>query len=330
MSGTSQNKNRRTRARLRIFKRSIKPPFFKRLSTRLLFTLTMLSALPLIIVGLFMRSITQESISEYTKNQHSLIARRAGNEIKLFLEIPNKLLKTLLETKDIQDMNSFTQSLILNKVITIYQPIFDRIFTIDTLGREISTSDFGPHETAYAHEDFFIQTVQGIDSSSSVKFNKDQEPFIVISHPIKQFGQIKGVLVAEINLKSIWELVDEIEVGESGNAFVVSGIGELIAHPDKIKVFDLDFINDMKQATASSRVFLSPEGVAMLGTFAYIEEFDWVIVIQQPIDEAFEVASTMLYQVFAFVALVIIVANLLAYFSGKENYCTRSRPLSVV
>ena len=325
MSGTYQNKNKRTRARLRIFRRTIRPPFFRRLSTRLLFTLTMLSALPLIIVGLFMQSITQESISDYIKNQHSLIAHRAGNEIKLFLETPNTLLKVLLGTRDILDMNPFTQSLILNKVITEYQPIIDRIFTIDTLGNEITTSDFGPHVATYAHEEFFVQTVRGKEYSSSVEFNESQEPFIIISYPIKQFGQIKGVLAAEINLKSIWDLVDEIKVGESGGAFVVSGAGQLIAHPDKKKVIDrveefinLDILNDMRQTTESSRIFDSPEGVSMLGTFAHIEEFDWVIVIQQPIDEAFELASRMLYQVFVFVALVIVVAILLAYLLEKR------------
>jgi signal transduction histidine kinase len=284
----------------------------------------MLSALPLIIVGLFMRSITQETISDYIKNQHSILAQRAGYEIKLFLERPNTLLKILLETRDIQDMNPFTQSLILNKVITSYQPLIDRIFTLNTLGIEVTTSDFEPHETTYIDEEFFIQTVDSGDYSSEVEFNKDKEPFIIIAYPIKQLGQLKGVLAAEINLKSIWDLVDEIQVGESGNAFVVSGEGQLIAHPDKKKVYDrvnvidLDIINEMKQAETKSRVFESPEGVAMLGTFAHIEEFDWVIVIQQPIDEAFDVASTMLYQVFAFVALVIIVANLLAYLLEKR------------
>jgi len=157
-----------------------------------------------------------------------------------------------------------------------------------------------------------------------VKFNKNQEPYIINAYPIEQFDQIKGVLTAEINLKSIWELVDEIKVGETGNAFVVSGYGQLIAHPDKKKVIDqvnvIDpgLIEEVKSGNESSREFYSPENIAMLGTFAHIEEFDWIIVIQQPIDDAFSVASTMLYQMFAFVALVIIVAILLAYLLEKR------------
>ena len=324
MSGSSRNKSRRTKVRLRALKRSIRPPFFRRLSTRLLFTLTMLSALPLVIVGLFMRSVTQESIADYIKNQQYLIARRAANEIRLFLDTPNTLLEILLQTRDINDMNPFRQKLILSKVITEYQPIFDRIFTVDSLGIEVSTSDFESQSMDFSQSEFFREAMKGKNYSSGVKFNKNQEPYIINAYPIEQFDQIKGVLTAEINLKSIWDLVDEIKVGESGNAFVVSGFGQLIAHPDKkkvidqSKVIDAGLIEEVKSGNESSREFYSPENIAMLGTFAHIEEFDWIIVIQQPIDEAFSVASTMLYQMFAFVALVISVAIFLAYLLEKR------------
>ena len=324
MSGSSRNKSRRTKVRLRALKRSIRPPFFRRLSTRLLFTLTMLSALPLVIVGLFMRSVTQESIADYIKNQQYLIARRAANEIRLFLDTPNTLLEILLQTRDINDMNPFRQKLILSKVITEYQPIFDRIFTVDSLGIEVSTSDFESQSMDFSQSEFFREAMKGENYSSGVKFNKNQEPYIINAYPIEQFDQIKGVLTAEINLKSIWDLVDEIKVGESGNAFVVSGFGQLIAHPDKkkvidqSKVIDAGLIEEVKSGNESSREFYSPENIAMLGTFAHIEEFDWIIVIQQPIDEAFSVASTMLYQMFAFVALVISVAIFLAYLLEKR------------
>ena len=56
----------------------------------------------------------------------------------------------------------------------------------------------------------------------------------------------------------------------------------------------------------------------MLGTFAYLPQLDWVLVIQQSVDEAFSVASRMLYQVFGFVGLVILIAILLAYLLEKR------------
>ena len=324
MNGSSQKQDKSTKVGIRGLKEQIRFPLFRRLSTRLLFTLTMLSALPLIIVGLFMRSVAQETITEYIKIQHSQIARRAGNEIRLFLETPSTLLKVLLETKDIVDMNPFTQKLILNKVISEYQPIFDRVFTIDTLGFEFTSSDFKPHSINYTKEDFFVRGKRGESYFSLVMFNDAQEPFVRISHPIQRLDQVVGYLVAEINLKSIWELVDEIMVGETGYAFVVSSSGQLIAHPDKKKVINRDQVIDpaliagARETPLQSQVFESTAGVMMLGTFAYLKGLNWIIIIQQPVEEAFSVASTMLYQVFAFVALVIMLAVLLAYLLEKR------------
>jgi signal transduction histidine kinase len=325
MSGMFRFRIKNIKKLLKEFRQKFETPFFRRLSTRLLFTLTVLSAIPLILVGLFMRSVTQESISEYIKSQNSIIARRAANEIKLFLNTPNQQLRILLETGDIIDMNPFTQKLILNKVFTEYGPMFDRIFTIDTLGIEVTTSDLTPHETSYADQEFYSHALlKGEDYFSEVKFNEAQEPYLVSSYPIRQFDRIVGVLAAEINLKSIWELVDEIKIGASGNAFVIDLSKQLIAHPDKNKVIDrervidIDLNLDKEPLTDNSRLFLSPEGVEMLGTFAYLQEYKWVVVIQQPVDEAFAVASRMLYQVFAFVALVIMLAILLSYLLEKR------------
>lgn len=323
MSGLFQNLNRNISQISGRLRDQFQIHAFRRLSTRLLFTLTMLSAVPLIIVGFFMRSVTQETMSEYIINQNNLIARRAGNEIRLFLNTPNTLLNILLGTKDIIDMNPFTQKLILNKVITD-QPMFERIFTMDTLGAELTTSEFSPQTVNYREQSFFTQSIAGNNYISPVQFNEAQEPYILSSRPIRQFNRIVGVLAAEINLKSIWNLVDEIRIGETGYAFVVGGEGQLIAHPEKMKVInqamviDIDLLTRAKRDTISSREFESPEGDVMLGTFAYLPEIDWVIIIQQPIDEAFSVASTMLYQIFAFVAFVIIMAVLLAYLLEKR------------
>ena len=298
-------------------------PLFKRLSTRLLFTLTFLAAVPLIIVGLFMTSVTQESLSEYVKSQHSEIARRARNEINLFLETPITVLKILLETQDLNEMNPFTQNLILNKVKSA-QHIFNRIFTIDTTGNEVTTTAFGGFHANYQDQQFYKQARIGNSYFSEVYFNEAKEPFVISSQPIQRYDQIVGVLAGEIDLKSIWNLVDEIKIGESGTAFVISSTGQLIAHPEKIKVLqgavviDIGLINEILNSSEQTRIFESPEGTEMLGTFAYLSQFDWLIVIQQPVDEAYAVATKMLFQVFAFVALVILLAMLLAYLLEKR------------
>jgi signal transduction histidine kinase len=306
------------------WKTRITSPVFSKLSTRLLFTLTMLSAIPLIIVGIFMSGVTQESLSEYIQNQHHQIASRAANEINLFLQTPITTLKILLETEDITSMETFSQNLILNKVKSTY-PTFNRLFVTDTIGFEITSTAFEKGVNNYANEVFFKESMKGNSYFSEVYINEKNEPYVISSHPLQKFNKIRGILVGEIDLKSIWALVDTIQIGETGGAFVVAGNGQLIAHPDKRKilqqteVIELDLIFEIPENdTIITKNYYSPEDIEMLGTFAYLPQLDWILVIQQTVDEAFSVASRMLYQVFGFVGFVILVAILLAYLLEKR------------
>jgi signal transduction histidine kinase len=270
-----------------------------------------------------MTSVTRDSLSEYVKIQHVEIARRANNEIKLFLEIPIKTLQILRETQDIAEMNPFAQGLILNKIRSA-DPIFNRIIITDTLGNLVTSTDFEELITNYNQEEFFEVSINGKSFFSNVMFNEAKEPFVISSQPITRFDEIVGILAGEINLTSIWDLVDEIMVGETGSAFVISKNGQLIAHPDKRKVLERVSVIDSSQiysfsdSTETSFVFSSFNDVEMLGTFSYLRHFEWIVVIQQPVDEAYGLATRMLYQVFAFVGLVIMIAVLLAYLLEKR------------
>ena len=294
-----------------------------RLSTRLLFTLTLLSALPLIVVGVFLTSVTRESLLEYVKSQHVEIARRANNEIKLFLETPIKTLQILKETQDIAEMNPFAQGLILNKIRSA-DPIFNKIIIVDTLGHLVTSSAFEEQITDYQQDEFYNVSAQGQSYFSNVMFNEGKEPYVISSHSIKRFDEIVGILAGDINLTTIWALVDSINVGQTGSAFVISKSGQLIAHPDKrkilerVSVIDSSLISNISDSTETSVIFSSSEDVEMLGTFSYLKPFDWIVVIQQPIGESYGVAANMLYQVFAFVGLVIMIAVLLSYLLEKR------------
>jgi len=302
------------------FKEYIELSFFRRLSTRLLITLTLLSAVPLVLVILFMRSVTIDSTREIIQNQNSLIARRLANEIKSYLDTPNIILNTIRNTKDIREMNPLFQNSIINQILSDYHHVFKRIYVLDNSGRivtslpsqsssENSVTRSVFEATAKDQRRYFTETI----------FDDAHKPFVIFSYPIIESGQLIGALAGEINIEKIWELVDEIKIGKTGYAFIINGSGQPIAHPDKNKVIDEEnllrknIVEEIKSQYFVSRIFDSLDGKSMLGVFVYVGEFDWIITIQQPADEYIGVPSAILYyEVLAFVILVIVIAVLIS------------------
>ena len=90
-------------------------------------------------------------------------------------------------------------------------------------------------------------------------------------------GDFQGTLVAEVNLKFMWDLVDQLKVGETGVVYVVNKQGNLLAFNDTARVLRGDNVADLPEVrefiTGYGEVpFLDLtqgiQGVSVVGGFA--------------------------------------------------------------
>src|SRR5215475_5121774 len=95
-----------------------------------------------------------------------------------------------------------------------------------------------------------------------------------------------GVAVAEINLKFIWEVISEIRVGRTGQAFVLDGPGRLVAHPDISLVLRADQAEQQPLKTLRSEILARPgkatsgkdiNGNTVLAAIAPIPGVNWSV-----------------------------------------------------
>jgi adenylate cyclase len=132
-----------------------------------------------------------------------------------------------------------------------------------------------------------------------------------------------GVVVAEVNLKLIWDVISAIKVGETGSAFVLDSPGRLLAHPDISLVLrgadaaTLAPFQAARQAVGPTNTGFATshdaDGNRIAVAAAPISGPDWTVVVEQPLAEAFGPMYAALWRTAGLLLGGAAFAGLLAY-----------------
>lgn len=165
--------------------------------------------------------------------------------------------------------------------------------------------EIGPSKDLTSHEGVAAARA-GRLYTSAVYFRHDSEPFVTLavgSRDGNRPGESRAsgaVLLAEVNLKLVWEVVSGIKIGSSGYAYVVDTRGQLIAHPDiglVLRKTDLSALAQVRTAlsapdpergdVAISRTSADARRRMALAAQAPIPALGWHVLVEQPLNEAF-------------------------------------------
>jgi signal transduction histidine kinase len=156
------------------------------------------------------------------------------------------------------------------------------------------------------------------------------EPMLVVAVPVMDvFGDIKGTLAAELNLKSMWDLMENLKVGNRGLAYVVDKRGDLIAFKDIGRVLKGENLTRLEEVAS----FVEKKGGNRAGdpnivrgiqntwvVSAHIDLVvpDWAVVVELPLDEAYESVVTWLKLSGGMVVLIFVLAVLSSMYLSKR------------
>jgi len=140
----------------------------------------------------------------------------------------------------------------------------------------------------------FVAARGGSTHFGAVHFRRETEPYLTIAAGGR--SKVGPIVVAEINLKFIWDVASRIEVGTAGRAYVIDSNGYLIAHPDISLVLhktDLSALPQVRAARMDSSANAAISMVAddqtsgsVLTSFAPIPALGWFVFVEQPVAEA--------------------------------------------
>ena len=227
-----------------------------------------------------------------------LEARAAATRISLFIDEIQRELTAVARVPRTAGESGMEQRR-ADYVRTIRQsPAIARLAYLDPSGAEhLSVSPTAPTERA-AREDYssdprFVEARTGRSYFGPVYFRGGSEPFMSVS--MQELGPSPGVVVAEVNLKLIWDVINPIKVGESGYAYVVDDRGQLIAHRELSLVLrrtDLSSLPQVRRAISDpgsgseATVAKDPEQRDVLSVHELVRPPGWYVFVEQPVGEA--------------------------------------------
>lgn len=155
-----------------------------------------------------------------------------------------------------------------------------------------------------------------------VTFYRGSEPHMTVA--VAGTRQADGVTIAVINLKFIWDVISGIQIGQSGDAFVLDSGGRLIAHPDISLVLRGENdpaaarLRGLQQAVARAGGHTAQgsdaENRPVIAAMAQIREGaetllpDWTAFVEEPTGEAF----APLYRALSRTGLLLLLGALFA------------------
>ena len=267
--------------------------------------------------------------------EHGLMAELAGLQIRHYIEDVAQAIRFAQPRNLNADRNRVTDDYKVDLGILLKNvPAIRDVVALGLDGLEqVRVSRIGtsvPDARAdHTSAPYFASARGGQTYFGPVIFPPDAfEPRIVIAVPIEPFpGNLVGVLAAEVNVRYVWDVVQAIRIGNTGYAYVVSGTGALVAHPDLHLVLQRKDLSDLPQVAAlrnggsgaeAPGVYKNLSDQWVLVSHVSIPSVGWTVLVERPLTEAFAPLLASLARTGGILLIVSIMAIGAALLLGRR------------
>jgi len=197
--------------------------------------------------------------------------------------------------------------------------IMEDVFVTDRSGQMVAyTADAAL--ISVKEREYFVQAIAGKTVISDVLISKTtNRGIVVVAKPLKQDGQIIGILAAIISFDDLAKRVGEIKIGETGYGYIINNEALVVYHPNKDLVLKLNLLQHEGLKVVAQKMvegkpgkgFYAFQGVEKLVAYAPADKF--IVAITAPIDEYMAPAKAILWSTIITTVISILIALAIAF-----------------
>ena len=309
-------------------------------ATRSLTATLIIAFLALSLVTLFVSSGLQIVSSLATQQEAvarnlQLTAQDAAKTVNSFIQDKFSLLTTAVQLTSLTSAPPAEQRQILEKMLG-RDLAFRQLAVLDPQDQEqIQVSRLSqataPHLTDQLMSGALPEIKQGNNYVGPIYIDATtSEPLVIIGIPmINVFGDFQGTLLAEVNLKSMWDVVDHIQVGETGVAYVVDKMGHLLASRDRARVLRGENVAKLVEVrkfivgpwsvpTSFLDLSIGLQGTSVASAHTSLDTTDWAVVVELPWDEAYREVIRNFVAAVAILLIMAVLAGLVGVYVARR------------
>lgn len=293
------------------------------LKNALTLNLVIVSVLPLLAVGLVMLHLLGNSLEDEITQRNLLIARTLAGEVDRFLEEPLSLLRHVGDMIHDEGLLSGGISREYLEMILRRYRTFERILVVDPRGKIKQAAPFREELVGLdvSGQPFFRPVLETGEPAWSAPFISAETGAPTITLAVPYPG---GMLAGDLNLSVLQDIAKRGRIGREGYAAMVDRTGVTIAHPnpafvsERLNVRNLEIIRrGLAGAEGTWRYHF--RGQDKIGSVALVSRTGWLVVVIQPVDEAFAPVSRVRTILTVGIAAALGLALALAFLTLRRT-----------
>lgn len=262
-----------------------------RIRSEIILFFLLISVIPLSIVAFISFDHGREAIRGSVMTNLRGATENSGNAIDNWMASRKDDIRVISQSRIVVCLEKKQLNEYLNTFANEYRGVYREFFILDLNGSIIfSTLD---RKGNAGNERYFREAANGNLYVSDVSLSENtRSSEIIITNPVKTNGTVTGIMAARVSLENLYRIIENIDIGKSGEIFIVNKDGKIVFHKNRSmillrNIYDNHAVREVTYEKNGIGEYVNYKGEKVLGSYYWLPLYRWGLIVEEGTDEAY-------------------------------------------